>query len=617
MALILSNTIAAMVYLLLLLPYFFNDRYLSKTTEKFRKILVFGLISSLLNSIIPFKIDELAEFSTFFSLFIGAVALPVAYISYNYAEEDYKREKAEIISLTILLTLFFIHFFLGDTQSAVFSAVIQSIVLIICCFQKESRLPKARHFLSKALPAVIMIITWCGIIATGENYFTAFFSLICLGISVIGMNNDFRFYIPYCLDERALGYDLQQRIDNGNSFTVVAVLFDDLSPTQREIGGKLLKNLTLALASKAYNITGSFLFNTGRGIYSVVLDGPYKENIFVVEALADALAEPVDIENCETIKISPRICVAEHPCFASSAGELISTLCFAIRRNNKMPCSDIVFVCKDDMDKSLRESAILHSIRQAISNNGICVYYQPLYNVKTQKFDAAEALVRIEDDFLKKVSPEEFIPVAEKNGLISELGEAVLKNVCHFIQDNNFDDLGLSHISVNLSTIQCSNKEFIARLISIIESHKIEPQKINFEITESCEPVDEIAIQKNMNTIIKTGAVFSIDDYGTGFSTEKNLISFPAKVVKIDKSILWLAEKENQALTILSHTIKMLKELGKEIVVEGVETKEMVNMLSDMGCDYLQGYYFSKPIPENEYLTFIYDNIMEDTNDEK
>ena len=116
------------------------------------------------------------------------------------------------------------------------------------------------------------------------------------------------------------------------------------------------------------------------------------------------------------------------------------------------------------------------------------------------------------------------------------------------------------------------------------------------------------ALLKNMNCLISKGVSFSMDDYGTGFSTANYLITLPMDIVKIDKSILWPAMENEEAFVILKHTVEMLKSLKKRIVVEGVETREMAKLLIDMGCDYLQGYYYQKPIPADKYLEFLKEN---------
>ena len=156
--------------------------------------------------------------------------------------------------------------------------------------------------------------------------------------------------------------------------------------------------------------------------------------------------------------------------------------------------------------------------------------------------------------------------------------------------------------------LQCVQERLSERLMEIMKEYGIPPEQINFEITETAGLANYDMLLRNMNSLISQGVTFSMDDYGTGFSTANYLISLPMDIVKIDKSILWPAMENKEAFVILRHTVEMLKSLNKRIVVEGVETEEMANLLIDMGCDYLQGYYYQKPVPEDKYVEFLKEN---------
>lgn len=138
-----------------------------------------------------------------------------------------------------------------------------------------------------------------------------------------------------------------------------------------------------------------------------------------------------------------------------------------------------------------------------------------------------------------------------------------------------------------------------------MQEYNIAPNQINFEITETAGSVKADTLRRNMDKLIELGSTFSMDDYGTGFSTANYLVHLPLQLVKIDKSILWPAMEEREAFIILRHTVEMLKALHKKIIVEGVETQEMVDVLTEMHCDYLQGYLYSKPLPEEDYIAFL------------
>lgn len=143
------------------------------------------------------------------------------------------------------------------------------------------------------------------------------------------------------------------------------------------------------------------------------------------------------------------------------------------------------------------------------------------------------------------------------------------------------------------------------KILSVFEEYKVSPKMFNFEITETAGSVNDDALRKNMKRLIDCGSSFSMDDYGTGFSTATYLISLPLRIIKIDKSILWSAMENEEAFIILRNTVQMLKQLNKKIVVEGVETEEMRDTLIEMGCDFLQGYHYSKPLPKEAFTEYI------------
>lgn len=266
----------------------------------------------------------------------------------------------------------------------------------------------------------------------------------------------------------------------------------------------------------------------------------------------------------------------------------------------------------DVVSKMKRRSDIANVLRHAIENDLFDVYYQPIMNVKTGKFQSSEALIRLRDSNLGNIGPEEFIPIAEREGLINEIGDIVFEKVCKFISENKVTTrLGVEYIEINLSPIQCAQPDIIRKFKAIMDKYDVVPFWINLEITETADIEQEERIVKNIEGFHQMGMTFSLDDYGSGFASADYLFRLPVEIVKIDKVILWQAMKDTNAGIILISTLNLLKSLGKEIVVEGVENEEMVNLLVDNGCDFLQGYYYSRPVPAYEYVEFLEKNLKE------
>jgi EAL domain-containing protein (putative c-di-GMP-specific phosphodiesterase class I) len=211
------------------------------------------------------------------------------------------------------------------------------------------------------------------------------------------------------------------------------------------------------------------------------------------------------------------------------------------------------------------------------------------------------------DDKLGFVSPEEFIKVAEQTGLISQIGEIVFKKVCAFISENDPMQYGLDYIEVNLSTIQCMDPDLYDSFIRIMKKYHVPASAINFEITESAMIQNVTAMEDVTGKFRQDGFNFSLDDFGTGNSNFSYLIRYPFKLIKIDKSFLWNSEKNHKNAIVLKNMLELIKDLGKDTVVEGVETAAQRDMLRADGVRYLQGYFYSKPVPPDDFLKYLKD----------
>ena len=180
----------------------------------------------------------------------------------------------------------------------------------------------------------------------------------------------------------------------------------------------------------------------------------------------------------------------------------------------------------------------------------------------------------------------------------------MFENVCRFIKEKQLEKIGIEYIEVNLSTIQCMSEKLVSRFDDIIKSHGIKSSCINLEITESAMANSIEVLETTMKQLTELGFTFSIDDFGTGYSNFNYIFDMPFSIVKLDKSILWKAVENEKANIILANTIRMVRDMNMKTIVEGVETAEQKNILQNLGCDYLQGYYFSQAVPEEEFYRY-------------
>lgn len=251
------------------------------------------------------------------------------------------------------------------------------------------------------------------------------------------------------------------------------------------------------------------------------------------------------------------------------------------------------------------EKDIIEAIKRGLEKDKFQVYYQPIFSTKEKRIVAAEALVRLNDDKLGFISPEVMVPLAEREGYILEIGKKVFTEVCRFFMEENLTAFGIEYIEVNLSVKQCMHHELAKNFLEIMKEYGLRNSQINFEITESSAMVSNAALISNINYFEENGVSLSLDDYGTGYSNVSYLYQMPFQILKIDKSILWSSEKNQKADFTLRSIFNMTNKLGLHVVVEGVETEAQIVKLLKLGCDYFQGYYFSKPIPGKDYIRYL------------
>lgn len=321
----------------------------------------------------------------------------------------------------------------------------------------------------------------------------------------------------------------------------------------------------------------------------------------VAQLINEALCEPVTIEKSE-LSIMACICAARCPEDISSFRSLMA---FGADFHLKLPYKGEVIRADESTVKRMVSllSDVDDIIDRAIANHGFHVYYQPIYSVEKKKFISAEALLRLIDENKGFISPEVFIPAAEKSGAIHKIGDIVLEEVCRFIASEDYKKLGLEYIEINLSVSQCMRSGLSEHILKIMNKYGVTPDQINLEITESAASYDQNVMTDNLNQLNSAGISFSLDDYGTGYSNMYRIAALPLKIVKLDKS--FVNNQNSKMMTILHNTVRMIKDLNMEIVVEGIETEDMVKKFSDLQCDFIQGFYFSKPVPQAEFVLFI------------
>ncbi|MCM1498673.1 MAG: EAL domain-containing protein [Clostridium sp.] len=285
----------------------------------------------------------------------------------------------------------------------------------------------------------------------------------------------------------------------------------------------------------------------------------------------------------------------------------ISALFHYIRENSKNYYAESYFLTVTEalVDDMQREKETEQLILHAVENNRIEVYYQPIYSTKEQCFTCAEALIRIRDDGGNLIYPGQFIDIAEKNGMIIRMGEIVFEQVCRLLSTLDLSMYGLHYIEVNLSVVQCADANLAKNFISMMKQYGIHPKCINFEITESASLTAKNILLDNMKKLMDYGVRFSLDDFGTGHSNLNYVVDMPVSIVKFDKDMTNAYFENQKARFVMDAAMHMIQGMNLDIVSEGIETRQQFETMRDLGIQYIQGFYFSKPLAGEDFLAFL------------
>lgn len=267
----------------------------------------------------------------------------------------------------------------------------------------------------------------------------------------------------------------------------------------------------------------------------------------------------------------------------------------------------IVMVDQKLADKFERRRLVEQAIERGIRNGAFEVYYQPIIDIEKGRVCSAEALVRLHDEVLGDIYPDEFIPIAEKNSSMAQVSAIVLHRVCSFIIESKITKKGLDYIEVNLSDNECSQAGSAEKLISIIKSYNLPLDVIRFEFNESTVAGRHGNTRTNFEVLLQNGSNLVMDGFGTGYSNAAELINTPIDIIKVDKSLLWMAIDDSDAMVVLEGLVGVIKGLKRTVLVTGVEDAIHQELLTRLDIRYAQGYYYSRPVDKDTFLEYVRD----------
>jgi diguanylate cyclase (GGDEF)-like protein/PAS domain S-box-containing protein len=394
---------------------------------------------------------------------------------------------------------------------------------------------------------------------------------------------------------------------NNEKSAVFFLDIDDFKKVNDSLGHEIGDSLLIEAANRLQQVLRKedTVGRLGGDEFIVLLSGlsAHHNALTVAENLLKTFREPFKIDNRELI-LTMSIGVAIYPEDGNCASDLLRNADTAMYQAKALGRNTYSFFTREMNIIMQRRLKIEEQMHGALARNEFEIYYQPMLDVKNQRVIGAEALLRWHNLTLGNVTPDEFIPIAEHTGLIVPIGKYVIKRALAFL--NEWQDIQQQQftISVNLSPRQFRDTELLSFIKNTLVDANVSPESLHLEITEGVLMSGQTYIHEALNEINELGIKLAMDDFGTGYSSLSYLRQYPFDILKIDRSFIQGIALNKADCNLVKATIAMSHSLGLTVVAEGVETSEQLTLLAELDCDFVQGYYLSKPIPAKQLLDF-------------
>jgi len=371
-------------------------------------------------------------------------------------------------------------------------------------------------------------------------------------------------------------------------------------------GDKLLKMVAKRLMSRVRNSDSVARLGNDEFVILIQSSADMHEIEVLVKKLLETLSSPYILADNNSANISASIGIAVYPDDGVNAETLLNNADTAMYKAKENGKNNFQFFTEAMNKKIALYSELEQELRQAINEEKLCLYYQPIYDANTDEIVAAEALIRWPHKTKGLICPDQFIPLAEETGLIVPLGQWIIRSAFEFSQKINQGLQQPIRVAINISSSQCfdDGKEILA-LIHELKTQNAAPGFIDLEITESMLMTPSQNIIDFMQQIRELGLGIHLDDFGTGYSSLSYLKRFPISKLKIDKSFIQSIIENADDAKLAQSIIQLGHTLNLKTIAEGVETIEQLAFLKENHCDLIQGYYFSKPLPVDEFYSLL------------
>lgn len=406
----------------------------------------------------------------------------------------------------------------------------------------------------------------------------------------------------------SLRYTLEDWIKKQGRFSLYVFSIRGFKSINERNGLQFGDRVLVAVSQELLNVLPyQIVYRYGGDEFAVLLrERP--ENEETIKKILAQFEYPIDVDGIDQVQLELVCARVDSGLFGNSSKELISALDFSVSLLKQTHGEPRYLYDPNVVKQLIDKSNMIHQIKEAIDHRMFQVAYQPIYSAALGSFTQAEALVRMKDTKGGLIPPSNFIDVAEVTGLVVPMTFVILDIVCEDLR-RIFDTLGEDHplqsISVNFSYLLFLSPHLEEDIMEILNRHRIEPKHIKIEITERTLISDEQHTSNVMDRLQELGFVFELDDFGVDYSNMSTLLNLPLDIVKIDRSVLLSALDSAPNMEFFHHLVAGIGVIGRIIIVEGVETKDQLDFVLECGCEYIQGFYFSRPLLFDDFTKYI------------
>lgn len=618
--------ICGLILVTLILTMFFCHKTLRRTNEVAFSVLLFSVFFCIIMDITSIVVLQnqnhlpllLTNFICKFYLFT-IIEVAYALLVYTLVEIYHKQEKLLqlfILYLFPLLTGTWIYItnpiysHINDREIYTYGICVNTtytiafLYLLIClAYLLYFRSQIKQNYLFSIL---FFILSWMGAALLqflhNEWLLVSFAMSFCIVFMYLKLENPdenldlesgafnshaFATYLPY----------LEQ---GGSTYSTITITIEHYYFIIETFGYQNYKLLFHEIAAFLSKQEGGRVFRSAESDFSIVFEQKEDMNK-ALAVIRQRFTEPWQIPFL-TIELSVSICYMPDSQVISSIGNSYDFIRGFITEKYKTEKYTLSCIDSNTLERKLAVEKTIKSLRTALEQHMIQVFYQPIYSIEKNRYTCAEALIGIPDTEGHYISPDFLIPIAAQNGMILELGENVFEQVCSFIHKNDLIAREVEYIEIPLSVIHCMKESLAQDLKQIMDRYEVPYSMINLKIKELTTIHTEKTLLPNMKSLQELGVTFSLSDYTRGYNPLNCISKLPIQIIKLDKQMIWDYFENTDAIAVLNLFLTVIAPLELKVVAEGIETQEQLQEMLRLKIDYVQGYFFSKPLSERDIL---------------